>query len=202
MLRTFNMKKLNLGCGTDIKKDYINLDIVPLKGVDVVSNLSAIPYPFKSNTFGEIQMRHVLEHLPNVLETMEELYRISTSGGSVMIAVPYWNSYGAVVDPTHKSFFHQRTFDYFDPSKKLCQSKGFYTLARFKIGSISYIHESKLLQLLQKIVPLKNKNGNYKIPGQFRVRGKISKWILEQFAHYFCNIINSMEIHLIVLKTM
>ncbi len=195
------MKKLNLGCGTDIKEHYINLDIVPLKGVDIVANLSSPQYPFKSNTFGKILMHHVLEHLPNVLETMEELHRISISGGSIMISVPYWNSYGAVVDPTHKSFFHHKTFDYFDPRTKLCQSKGFYTHARFKIERIIYIHESKLLQFLQKLVPLKNKSGNYKIPGQFRVKGKFPKWVLEQFAFYFCNMINSMEIHLIVLKT-
>ena len=30
------MKKLNLGAGTDIRKGYVNLDIVKLKGIDVV----------------------------------------------------------------------------------------------------------------------------------------------------------------------
>jgi len=30
------MKKLNLGCGNDIRQGYINLDVAKLDGVDVV----------------------------------------------------------------------------------------------------------------------------------------------------------------------
>ncbi len=32
------MKKLNLGCGKDIRKGYINLDLKKLPGVDIVHN--------------------------------------------------------------------------------------------------------------------------------------------------------------------
>jgi hypothetical protein len=46
-------KKLHLGCGTNIKKDWINLDFVKLKGVEVVHDLNKFPYPFKDNTFGD-----------------------------------------------------------------------------------------------------------------------------------------------------
>ena len=41
------MKKLHLGCGKVIKKGFINLDSVKLKGVDVVHNLDVYPWPFK-----------------------------------------------------------------------------------------------------------------------------------------------------------
>lgn len=192
------MKKLNLGCGTDIKQGYLNLDIVALKGIDLIADLSKTPYPFKDNTFDEILIRHVLEHLSDTITTMEEIYRISKPAGYVHIAVPYWNSYGAVLDPTHKSFFHQQTFDYFDPTKELCQSKGFYTKARFKIVNINYVHQFKILKVLQRIIPIKNQQGHYKIPAQIRIKNKLLKWLHEQFAYYFCNVINTMEI---VLKT-
>ena len=43
------MKKLNLGCGTDIKKGYINLDVAKLDGVDVVHDINRLPLPFKEN---------------------------------------------------------------------------------------------------------------------------------------------------------
>jgi len=33
------MKQLNLGCGKDIRKGYVNLDIYPLEGVDVVADI-------------------------------------------------------------------------------------------------------------------------------------------------------------------
>jgi hypothetical protein len=31
--------KLNLGCGRDIKQGFVNLDYMPLPGVDVVADL-------------------------------------------------------------------------------------------------------------------------------------------------------------------
>jgi len=37
------MKKLNLGCGNDIKKDYVNLDIAKLQGVNVVWDVNKLP---------------------------------------------------------------------------------------------------------------------------------------------------------------
>jgi len=192
--------KLNLGCGTNIKKDYVNLDIIALNGIDLTADLAKTPYPFKDNIFDEILMRHVLEHLPDTLATMEELHRIAKPGGNIHIAVPYWNSYGAVIDPTHKSFFHHKTFDYFDPSKKLHQSKGYYSKAKFKIITISYICELKLLEILQRLIPIKNQGGNYKIPKQIQIKNRFLKWVLEMFAHYFCNIINTMEIELKTIK--
>ena len=46
--------KLHIGCGNDIKKDWINHDIVKLKGVDVVHDLSQYPWPWSDGTFEEI----------------------------------------------------------------------------------------------------------------------------------------------------
>ncbi len=195
-----NTLKLNLGCGTDIKEDHVNVDIVPVNGIDLVADLSRIPYPFKDSAFDQILIHHVLEHLPDTLAVMTELHRISKPGGEIFVAVPYWNSYGAVVDPTHKSFFHHKTFDYFDPTKALCQSKGFYTKARFQIEHIHYISELKLLKILQKLIPIKNQEGHYKIPKQVRIKNKIFKCLFETVASYFCNMINAMEIDLTTIK--
>lgn len=46
------MKKLNLGCGKDIKAGYVNLDIVKLDGVYVVWDVNKLPLPFKKEEFG------------------------------------------------------------------------------------------------------------------------------------------------------
>lgn len=40
------MTKLNLGCGKDIKPDYINLDLRKVNGVDIMCSLNSFPYPF------------------------------------------------------------------------------------------------------------------------------------------------------------
>jgi len=42
-----NIRKLNLGCGADIKKGYKNIDIKLLKSVDLICDLEKSYYPFK-----------------------------------------------------------------------------------------------------------------------------------------------------------
>jgi len=121
--------KLYIGCGKDIKKDYINLDIVKLPGVDVAHNLNKYPWPFKDNTFEEIYCANVLEHLESIVMPMEEIWRISKNKARVIIIVPISPGIGACADPTHKSFYSFLTFNYFRPEDAL----NYYSKARFNI---------------------------------------------------------------------
>jgi len=107
------MKKLNLGCGKDIRVDYINMDIVPNKGVDVVHNMEKMPYPFPNNYFDEIVSIHALEHTSNFIEIMNEIHRISKYGCIIKIEVPYFPSITSFSTPDHRSFFSTRSFNYF-----------------------------------------------------------------------------------------
>ena len=111
--KLFSMKKLNLGSGKDIKKDYINLDSIRLPGVNVVHNLDKFPWPFEANTFDEIYCDNVLEHLPSIIKTMEEIWRISKNKAKVIVKVPIYPSVWAFTDPTHKSIFTYITFRHF-----------------------------------------------------------------------------------------
>ncbi len=120
------MKKLNLGCGKDIRKGYINLDIVKIKGVNVVHDLNKFPYPFKSNEFEEVYTSHVLEHLENFIAVMEELKRICKPKARIIIRVPHFSCGVSYRDPTHRRLFSYFTFDYFTQD---C----FYELPKFKI---------------------------------------------------------------------
>ena len=122
-------KKLNIGCGRDIRKDYINLDSVKLPGLDVVHNLNKYPWPFKNNTFEEIYCDNVLEHLDSITKPMEEIWRISKNRGKIIIKVPIFPSIYAMIDPTHKQFFTYVTFNYFRPEDRL----NYYSKARFNI---------------------------------------------------------------------
>jgi SAM-dependent methyltransferase len=107
------MKKLNLGCGRDIKESFVNLDSVKMPGVNVVHNLNKFPYPFKENTFDFVYASHILEHLDNLVKTMQELHRISKNNATIAIKVPFFPSMYAASDPTHKNFFTYLTWDYF-----------------------------------------------------------------------------------------
>ncbi len=105
-----NKFKLNLGCGDDIRTEYVNLDIVSMPGVDVVHDLRVTPLPFQENEFEEIFTSHCLEHLPNFVDIMQELWRITKPNGIIDIYVPYFASELAFRDPTHVNFFTYKTF--------------------------------------------------------------------------------------------
>ena len=105
-------RRLNLGCGGDIRRGYVNLDIVYLPGVNVLHDLDTIPYPFKTDTFDEIYASHTIRDL---VQTMRELHRILRPGGVVKVMVPYFASPNAFRDPTHKVSFTSATYTYFAP---------------------------------------------------------------------------------------
>jgi len=177
-------EKLNAGCGTNIKSDCINLDIVPIPGVDVVHDLNKFPWPFKDNTFGEIYMINILEHLHDTIKVMEELHRITKNGGLIHIRVPYWNSYYSIRDPTHIKKFHKESFDYFNPNSKLCQVRPHYTKARFKISKLWYW---TCLNLSSR-------------ERCFKISNSVIKRALELLANHFCNVIYFIEVDLWALK--
>jgi SAM-dependent methyltransferase len=103
ILRGFvRMKKLNVGCGRDIRKGWVNLDGVKFEGIDVVHNLDKFPYPFKDNTFEEVWAQQIIEHLDHPQEFVKELWRISKPGAKVVIGTVHFSSPCVWGDITHK----------------------------------------------------------------------------------------------------
>ncbi len=174
-------KKLNLGCGTDIKEGWINLDNFESDLLDVNHDLETYPYPFDDSYLDEIITINVLEHIENPVRVIEELHRITKNGGKVTIRVPYYNSKDMGTDPTHKNFFSEHSLDYFDPSKRHCQNRPYYSTARFTINKTSAY--SNVLSL--KYVKVSN---------------NIIKKPLLYFSGIFANIVSVIEFELICLK--
>tara|TARA_Y100001958_G_scaffold114654_1_gene81793 strand:+ start:3731 stop:4330 length:600 start_codon:yes stop_codon:yes gene_type:complete len=103
--------KLNLGCYADIREGYINLDKEKyLEGIDVAHDIQEFPYPFDDDTFEEILVRGVLDHIDRnkVVKAIDELYRISKDGGVVKILVSYEERY--MRDMDHKGGFTFSSF--------------------------------------------------------------------------------------------
>ncbi len=177
------IRKVNLGCGNDARPGYVNVDIAPLPGVEVVADLSHPLWPFTDNAFEEILLINVLEHLPDVVRPVEELWRISKPGAKIHVRVPYWNCYQSAADPTHRHRFHQSTFDFFDPGRQGNRQRPYYSDARFKIQCVDY-----WLPLLP--------TGR----GWVRVRNRLLKGILAALATYLNNVIWVLEFELAALK--
>jgi SAM-dependent methyltransferase len=81
----------------------------------VIHDLTKFPYPFGSNSFDKIMASHIVEHIPNTLKFMEEIFRISKPNAIVIIRTPHYSSRGAWINPTHYKAFSIGTFDYFNP---------------------------------------------------------------------------------------
>src|SRR3989344_1469117 len=102
------MKKLNIGCGPDIRsksEGWVNLDDLKLKGVDVVHSLNKFPYPFKNNEFDEVFCSHILEHVDDLIKVMKELHRITKPNGIIKIHVPHFSCGVNYRDPIYERFF-------------------------------------------------------------------------------------------------
>lgn len=110
-------KKLNLGCGTDSKKGYVNLDKEKIKGVDVVHDLDKYPWPFPSDYFEEVYGQDVIEHVRDLFRAMDEIHRICRKSALVRLIVPYWHS-SAAFYPNHNYFFNVDSMKMFTEPKR------------------------------------------------------------------------------------
>jgi len=134
------MIRLDLGCGNTKKEGFTGVDILPLDSVDIRHDLNSFPYPFEENSIEEIWMDQVLEHMENPMKVLEEIYRISKNKAKVTIGVPYFRSFYAVIDPTHKNFFGVYWFNYFDPNHAF-SSKYSYSPVKFNVKEIRFDRE-------------------------------------------------------------
>lgn len=107
------MKKLNIGCGSDIKDGWINLDRVALQGVDIVCDISKEKLPFDDNYFDTILCQDVIEHINDYPSLLKDIHRILKPKGEVLIRVPHFTSRNAYTDPTHLRLFTIDTFEFF-----------------------------------------------------------------------------------------
>jgi len=102
---------VNLGSCDQILRDFINVDLVPGKGV-LQADLR-FDWPFNTSSVDFVRAYDIIEHLPDKIFTMNELWRVLKPGCQAEIAVPTTNGPGAFQDPTHVSFWNLRSFLYY-----------------------------------------------------------------------------------------
>ena len=107
------MKKLNLGCGRNLKEGFTNIDIIDFGG-NVVHDLNSAPYPFEDSTFDYVLASHVLEHLNSFHNTIKEISRILKPNGILEVYAPFFLNTKYFGEPDHKIPFSIRTFDNYE----------------------------------------------------------------------------------------
>lgn len=172
---------LDVGCGINKLPHSIGIDRNPASRADVLCNVDHLPYPFADNSFDRIYAAHVIEHVADVMGTMEEFHRLVAPGGTIFIATPHYTDFSSFCDPTHRSHLNSFSFRYFGADHG---GFGYYTKARFREVKV----QVKLLMLWRYL--------------GFEFLVNASRRFRLFWEHYLCYVVRgkSMEFEFEVLK--
>ncbi len=98
-------RKINLGSGANILKDYINIDIFGY-GQEIIRDVER-GLPFDDVSIEEVKTIHFLEHIEDLVFVMNEIYRVLIPEGKLVAIVPKYPI--SIMDPTHKKFFNKES---------------------------------------------------------------------------------------------
>lgn len=126
-------KILNVGSGTVRKLDGLlpgkitNQDFMPFDdGIDLVCPIDAMPV--KTGSYDSILCNAVLEHVPDPVPAMREMYRVLKKGGYLYLCIPF-------MQPEH---LNPGDFNRFtqDGIEKLVKDTGFKIVKSHGIGNV------------------------------------------------------------------
>jgi predicted SAM-dependent methyltransferase len=157
MTEEIKLVKVDLCCGIHKPEGFIGVDHFSGDNVDIVADLTQ-RFPFEDNAVDILRAHDALEHLPDRIHTMNEIWRICKPGATVDIFVPSTDGRGAFQDPTHVSYWNINSFLYYSVDHpayyELCQRYGFqggfriekiYNLSSFE----NIVHVQAILKALK-----------------------------------------------------
>ena len=83
------VKKLHIGCGNHVLKNWLNSDFLPSS--NKILHLDATkPFPLKDNTFNYIFSEHMIEHISysHGRQMLNECYRVLKKNGKIRVSTP------------------------------------------------------------------------------------------------------------------
>ncbi|MBV8864150.1 MAG: methyltransferase domain-containing protein [Acidobacteriaceae bacterium] len=104
---------LDVGCGINKCPGAIGIDRNLNTRADVIVDLDQYPFPFADSSFREVRAIHVIEHVSNVIRTIEEFYRLLEPGGRAIIVTPHYTDFSSFCDPTHRWHLNSFSLKYF-----------------------------------------------------------------------------------------
>jgi SAM-dependent methyltransferase len=122
-------RRLDIGCGVHKTPGAVGLDWAGNTDADILCDLTKFPWPLKDGSFDEIFAYNFMEHLPNIVATMEEIHRVGRPGAVLHIKTGHFAALESWEDPTHYHHFGYESFDYFCRS---CHASH-YTPCEFRI---------------------------------------------------------------------
>jgi SAM-dependent methyltransferase len=127
------MRILDVGCGIRKAPGAIGIDRNPASAADVLCDLDRFPYPFASDSFDRLLAIHLIEHVADVIRTIEEFHRLVRARGSIRIETPHYTDFSSFCDPTHRSHLTSFSFRYFGEDHG---GFGYYSPVRLRETSV------------------------------------------------------------------
>ena len=93
----------------------------------------ASPTRFATGPSTQLQAIHVIEHVSDVIRSMEEFHRLVRTGGEVLIVTPHYTDFSSFCDPTHRWHLNSFSLRYFGENHG---GFGYYSKARFEEISV------------------------------------------------------------------
>lgn len=122
-------RTLDVGCGINKLPGSIGIDRNARSKADVLCDLDHFPLPFRDNSFARLQAIHVIEHVSDVMRTMEEFHRLVVPGGTILLATPHYTDFSSFCDPTHRWHLNSFSFRYFGQDNA---GYGYYSAVRLR----------------------------------------------------------------------
>lgn len=107
--------RLNLGCSDSLIEGFIGVDKWTPPWATEENFVQADlrhSWPWGDGTVEHIRAHDILEHLPDKIHTMNEIYRVLAPNGTVEIVIPTTEGRGADQDPNHCSYWNRNSFFY------------------------------------------------------------------------------------------
>ena len=127
------MRILDVGCGLNKFAGAIGIDKNPASRADVICDLDRFPWPLADASFDEVRAIHVIEHVADVVRTVEEFHRLLRKGGRIVMETPHYTDFSSFCDPTHRWHLNSYSFRYFGEDNA---GFGYYSACRLKEISV------------------------------------------------------------------
>lgn len=139
--RVATKNKLDLGAGQNCREGFESVDIH--EDAEHQVDLFSFPWPFEDESVEEIHCSHFVEHTPDLVAFMNEMWRIMVPGATATIIHPFLKSDRAFQDPTHTRFIPDVTWWYFNEEWRKAQKLDHYPIETdFQVANIQseWIH--------------------------------------------------------------
>ena len=114
------LKRVNLGCGRQYWKDWVNIDISKEIRADHHMDAGKEDLPFEDNEVDEVVCGCMLEQIHDnkeFIHVLNEVHRVLKKGGVFRGYVPSTQREVMFLDPMDYRFFQLESFEYFDVDK-------------------------------------------------------------------------------------